>query len=223
MRRGSFGAASPVRRVLLADGLDWQSGQALTYECFTIPNAKCPVCGAKVYFYRSPYGGRVFFDELGPPWPKHPCTDNFFQLGKLVRVERIADTPRAKGPPVWKLEGWEPLLDMAVTLEGDVVLIRSRSADRQRRHHFGLRSALPVNTDGPMFCRALADGSGRFEIEIAFVPAAASYAQLVPTQTVVFPQVCTAEELKTWERALEGDPLAQNMVGMFLSFHNDTP
>jgi hypothetical protein len=28
-----------------------------------------------VYFYQSPYGGRVFFDELGPPWPKHPCTD----------------------------------------------------------------------------------------------------------------------------------------------------
>lgn len=40
------------------------------------PNASCPVCGAAVYFYRSPTGGRVFFDELGHPWPKHPCTDN---------------------------------------------------------------------------------------------------------------------------------------------------
>lgn len=41
---------------------------------FINPNAKCPVCGAAVFFYRSPDGGRVFFDELGPPWPKHPCT-----------------------------------------------------------------------------------------------------------------------------------------------------
>lgn len=40
----------------------------------TIPNAKCPVCGEPVFFYRSPSNGRVFFDELGPPWPKHPCT-----------------------------------------------------------------------------------------------------------------------------------------------------
>ena len=40
------------------------------------PNAKCPVCGAPVYFYQNEYGSRVFFDELGPPWPKHPCTDN---------------------------------------------------------------------------------------------------------------------------------------------------
>jgi hypothetical protein len=29
-----------------------------------------------VYFYKSPYGGRVYFDDLGPPWPKHPCTDH---------------------------------------------------------------------------------------------------------------------------------------------------
>ncbi len=40
----------------------------------TIPNARCPVCQSRVFFYRSPDGGAVFFDELGPPWPKHPCT-----------------------------------------------------------------------------------------------------------------------------------------------------
>ncbi|MEV4536233.1 DUF1707 domain-containing protein [Asanoa sp. NPDC049518] len=40
------------------------------------PNARCPVCGASVYFYSSGHGSRVFFDEIGPPWPKHPCTDD---------------------------------------------------------------------------------------------------------------------------------------------------
>jgi hypothetical protein len=40
------------------------------------PNATCPVCGASVFFYQNEFGSRVFFDELGPPWPKHPCTDN---------------------------------------------------------------------------------------------------------------------------------------------------
>ncbi|MBV1777681.1 hypothetical protein KRR55_00995 [Paeniglutamicibacter sp. ABSL32-1] len=39
------------------------------------PNAFCPVCGAKVYFYANEFGSRVYFDEIGPPWPKHPCTD----------------------------------------------------------------------------------------------------------------------------------------------------
>ncbi len=42
---------------------------------YTTPNARCPVCAKWVYFYQSPHGGRVFFDELGGDWPKHPCTD----------------------------------------------------------------------------------------------------------------------------------------------------
>ncbi|MFZ4766593.1 MAG: hypothetical protein ACOYMN_16700 [Roseimicrobium sp.] len=40
-----------------------------------IPNSRCPVCQADVFFYRNNQGSRVYFDDLGPPWPKHPCTD----------------------------------------------------------------------------------------------------------------------------------------------------
>lgn len=36
--------------------------------------SSCPVCGDPVFFFLADNGGRVFFDELGPPWPKHPCT-----------------------------------------------------------------------------------------------------------------------------------------------------
>ena len=42
---------------------------------YLIPNATCPVCGAEVFFFQNEHGSRVFFDELGTPWPKHPCTD----------------------------------------------------------------------------------------------------------------------------------------------------
>ena len=45
-------------------------------SCFVNPNADCPVCGQPVFFYQNQSGSRVYFDELGPPWPKHPCTDN---------------------------------------------------------------------------------------------------------------------------------------------------
>jgi hypothetical protein len=34
---------------------------------FVNPNSICPVCGDPVYYYESPYGGKVYFDELGPP------------------------------------------------------------------------------------------------------------------------------------------------------------
>jgi hypothetical protein len=49
----------------------WQSPRS-----YTTPNAHCPRCPARVYFYRSPFGGSVYFDSLGPPWPKHPCMDH---------------------------------------------------------------------------------------------------------------------------------------------------
>ncbi|MCC2314170.1 hypothetical protein [Cellulomonas xiejunii] len=32
------------------------------------------MCRAAVYFYANEHGSRVYFDEMGPPWPKHPCT-----------------------------------------------------------------------------------------------------------------------------------------------------
>ena len=82
-------SAAPVRSIRIPDGLDWSRGREATYESYVNPNARCPVCGANVYFYQSPYGGRVFFDALEPPWPKHPCTDNYFRSA----------TPRAILPP----------------------------------------------------------------------------------------------------------------------------
>ncbi len=50
--------------------------QGLQKTAYVNSNAKCPVCGKRVFFYQSADGGRVFFDALGKPWPKHPCTDS---------------------------------------------------------------------------------------------------------------------------------------------------
>lgn len=50
-------------------------------SCFVNPNARCPVCGQSVFFYANSYGSRVYFDDLGPPWPKHRCTDTTHHSG----------------------------------------------------------------------------------------------------------------------------------------------
>ena len=57
-------------------------------DSYVNPNAYCPVCGEKVFYYQSRYGGRVFFDDLGWPWPKHPCTDNSNRALKTPSVVR---------------------------------------------------------------------------------------------------------------------------------------
>src|SRR5580698_4295669 len=82
------GGYAPIRTTTTGQAFEFPF---VTYPSYINPNARCPVCGAFVYFYQSPYGGRVFFDELGPPWPKHPCTDN-----PVVRHQLSSATGRAR-------------------------------------------------------------------------------------------------------------------------------
>ena len=71
-----YGGAPQVVHHTAPNGLDWSRGST-RYDSYVDPNAICPVCGDEVFFYQSPYGGRVFFNELGPPWDKHGCTDTY--------------------------------------------------------------------------------------------------------------------------------------------------
>lgn len=90
----------------------WPRNEA-TARSYTNPNARCPVCGDPVFFYRSPHGGRVFFDQLGPPWPKHPCMDN--PRLPVQRNTSVVPTPM----PRWQNEGWEPVKVDGVERRGD--------------------------------------------------------------------------------------------------------
>lgn len=77
---------------------------------YTTPNARCPSCDAAVYFYQSPDGGRVFFDELGPPWPKHPCTDSSSPRPTVIPHTPVtpARVAPAKQTAAWQGDGWLP-------------------------------------------------------------------------------------------------------------------
>jgi len=77
------------------------SGDFRSPEAFTDPNAACPVCGARVFFYQNALGCRVFFDDLGWPWPKHPCTDNpASQSAKISRLKSSGRSRRRASSPV---------------------------------------------------------------------------------------------------------------------------
>ena len=85
----SFGGGGSVTRHYSRPG-DSKVEPQYTYLSGTVVwSAKCPVCAEAVFFYQNHNGSAVFFDSLGPPWPKHHCTDNGRDVGsKLERADR---------------------------------------------------------------------------------------------------------------------------------------
>ena len=104
---------------------------------YTNPNARCPVCGESVFFYQSPCGGRVFFDELGPPWPKHPCTISELRSRTLEPVNRAAANPASVTHYTWFGAGWRPCTDVGVfRFPAEIAIIWGVSNDQYFRYYF---------------------------------------------------------------------------------------
>ena len=74
----------------------------------TIPT-RCRFCGAKVFYYEDEFGSKVFFDELGPPWPKHSCAE--YEAFLLQQAVSQPSTSRPVVPPeedtIHILEAWD--------------------------------------------------------------------------------------------------------------------
>lgn len=81
-----------------------------SYHSYVDPSARCPKCNSPVFFYQSPYGGRVYFDELGPPWPKHPCTT--YEPPHIITRNILEVVPSSPTAYQWQQQGWKPFACM---------------------------------------------------------------------------------------------------------------
>lgn len=102
-----------------------------TYESYVIPNASCPVCREPVFFYQSENGGRVFFDDLGPPWPKHRCTDSS-SYPKQITSHSITNILSSNNKYLWEKEGWQPFFILSVSKIGKYSLKVSGVTDGKK-------------------------------------------------------------------------------------------
>ncbi|NJO33216.1 MAG: hypothetical protein HC869_08765 [Rhodospirillales bacterium] len=67
-----------------------------------------------MFFYQSPNGGRVFFDELGPPWQKHPCTDSR-SIPKAIAPAVFPERANSDRSYRWQRDGWKPFFVLSVS------------------------------------------------------------------------------------------------------------
>ena len=148
-------AASPLRAP--GYGARWgYSSRSGPYESFTRPNAKCPVCGATVFFYQSPSGGRVFFDALGAPWQKHPCTDNASPASPYPeRVDGRSESDRDG----FRAAGWLPVTEAnwmqwaGPGSANDFGLLGGRSGRSKSAFNIALPPGTKVDLHSPVFVR----------------------------------------------------------------------
>lgn len=193
-------ATSQVRTKAVCDG-HWESVGNRG------PNAECPVCGQLVYFVRLENGGRVFFDELGPPWPKHPCTDNghavfappaYVQhhVGSDAFSEwHLLSSPKFGGEDGLRtLEGYCPGLNL--------YLVLSAHEDASPTPRAPVLVKRDGNT-GTYLCSYLSEREGgRFE-------------SVAPQR--YYPHASWVE-IYVWEKAFGGDAQAENAIGWNHSF-----
>jgi hypothetical protein len=154
--RGRRNPLDPIRSVL-----DDARRQAIKeFETFTIPNATCPVCGANVFFYQSPYGGRVFFDKLSPPWPKHPCTDVNFAAVKYFH-KGSTEAVHAR----WMDDGWLPFRINGHRLVDGFILVLAEINEGQMWSTLGkllIENVDELKFKNPLFYKE--KGNGEFKL-----------------------------------------------------------
>ena len=138
-------------------GLHLGSGYWSKSESYTTPNAPCKTCGKRVFFYRSPHGGSVYFESLGPPWPKHPC------MGSRDKIGKHGSTNTIKTTPFWKKEGWHPLSLESVRdhRSNESVIVLTLINLKQL---FAQKRPVNIHIDAPALWRRQANAQAQIEI-----------------------------------------------------------
>ncbi|WP_444939823.1 hypothetical protein ACJJI3_11730 [Microbulbifer sp. ZKSA004] len=130
--KGDGNRGVPIERYFEPMEFSWVPPISESLESYTIPNASCPVCGQLVFFYRSPYGGRVFFEELGPPWTKHPCTDS----SSVPSPANLSG--RALVRYKWQVDGWSPFfIEKVEDIDSRILKIYGRENKKEYTFYIG--------------------------------------------------------------------------------------
>lgn len=155
-----------------------------TRHSYTAPTT-CPICGDAVFLYQSEHGGRVFFDELGPPWPKHPCTDGARAVQSTAAIATDQSPPNRRYS--WQEAGWLPVTDVIVDSIGATHVRLRGEHNSQSLTLYMLVSAIAAGADpvaqiahSPIHARRTVDGA----FELAFLTQ-----DLSPALTKAFTQL----------------------------------
>jgi hypothetical protein len=186
----------------------WAQDSSGTVTSYVNPNAHCPVCHEPVFFYRSPYNGRVFFDELGWPWPKHHCTDNSLESRRTTR-ESVLKYPR-RNEPRWQQEGWHPFRSLKVYSAQDRLQITG-DVENDFLELYLFRGER-IDPKSPTLVRRQPEKPDIFKVSFLTSDAFGTRSRT----TLAYPERLASLGEDTIRAAKQNDPIACNTIGQFL-------
>lgn len=186
---------------------------ALLPHGYMNPNARCPVCNAPVYFFQSESGARVFFDDVGSPWPKHPCTDNPVAKKNTVLP---CNEPVPKKPGAQK---WRALKHVSIHHENGILSVRGVATDVGDERLFYFVGALALCGGYDFEKVVLIESTPPFNgVWKAVLLHRSPDTGLVFRDFSLYLEARDSKDIAAWEGALNGNPVEQNAVGWMLSF-----
>lgn len=145
------------------------------YTSYIEPNAHCPVCGDEVYFYQSPHGGRVFFDQLGYPWTKHPCTDSNLWRTSRQHLKFIGDATNQLAIYFihkWEDDGYFPMIcEYSVANQIFARFLYENSQDSTyllNSVRLSLKEPMMITSNSLFFIKDVDSSKGDYELKFCF-------------------------------------------------------
>ncbi len=179
----------------------------------TNPNARCPVCDAPVFFFQSESGGRVFFDDLGPPWPKHPCTDN--PVAKKNTVIAYDGAPSKKcGAKKWRV-----LEHVIIHHEDGFLFVKGLAHELGEEGSFYFNGACKLAgkflVGDTVFIHETPPKNGIWR---AILLCWDNFSGVMFKNISLYLEASIQDDIQSWVQAIKGNPWDQNRVGWMLSF-----
>lgn len=127
---------------------------------FTGPNATCPECRKAVFYIPFKAGGGAYFDTFGPPWPKHPCTNNPPQYSPYT----ISGKPKLRSlPTTLEKDGWFPFIARNVERLASGTIVHGVGLENPTTFHLGALIDLMIDSTRPIFVRLLPDNRAQMD------------------------------------------------------------
>lgn len=125
------------------------------------PNARCHKCGAAVWWIGRGQKGGFYSDDPGPPWKKHPCTDQ----SRTYKPYNKHGRPKLRNRrSTYEKDGWTPFIVKKIEISAVGSIIQGTFLGSPHAVFLGFLSEINADITRPIYFRENKSEKGDVEM-----------------------------------------------------------